>query len=295
MRIPVRRKPHPVIRTSLAIRVGRLSLPALVGVFVLATLISAAVLTLVVAGTDRTNSGIVTAFRVTTASILQPGTMLQESGQSFGYYAAGFAAGLLGILMPIFLLSAFVFKLFQRNPLVWRRIVSVESRLGKPPVLVVRFYNGSSSTLIGTRIQVIARVRSTGRPGRVTNVILPAADRAEDSRDKDTYWPYSLSGVPFSVRVSLGEGLSPVQSARTGLICLPGLKDPVEKSRVSILAIATAAAAVRCPCEPGAGDAQRHRGALDRLYPVDCPAGAWLDAGQPAHALRGVGQVDRDE
>src|SRR5262249_26154181 len=147
-------------------------------------------------------------------------------------------ATLLGVLLPIFMLGAFVFKLFHQEPLTWRKIVSIESRYNQPPLLVFRFYNSSTSDLVNMNIVVIARVLSTGEPRTITNVKLPVLERTGKLVD-DASWPYSRSGVPFSIRVQLGDGLSARETVDRGLLCLPGRDEAVECSRVAFLLVAS--------------------------------------------------------
>lgn len=230
---------HPRIRTSLAVRVGRLRLPAIVAVYALACLFAASLLAVTLAMVSAKGVNFGAAFRRALATIFSPGEILLADGESPAYYLFGGIASLLGILFPIFLLGAFVFKLFQQDPLVWRETVSLEPRPNRPPVLCFRFYNGTTSTLSRISIQVIARVRSTGSPGTVSNMELPVRTGDGDREEPEASWPYARSGVPFTITAALGDGLTAQETSEGTMICLPGRDEAVDKRRVSFLLLAS--------------------------------------------------------
>ncbi|MFG3557459.1 gamma-glutamylcyclotransferase family protein [Micromonospora sp. NPDC047557] len=232
-----RHRNHPRIRTSLGVRVGRLRLPTIVAVYALACVFAASLLafTLTTASAKGMHYGI--AFRLALATIFSPGEILLADGESPAYYLFGGFASLLGILLPIFLLSAFVFKLFQQDPIEWRKVVSLEPRTNGQSVLCFRFYNGTTSTLIRVSIQVIARVRSTGSPETVSNLALPLGARDANSNKLEASWPYARSGVPFTVVAALGEGLTAQETIDGTMVCLPRRDEAVDKRRVSFLVL----------------------------------------------------------
>ena len=231
-------RPHPRIRTALSLRIGRLNLLSIVGVYLAITVASAAVLAALMQAVDSRHRGFSHLFRATLAAVFSPGDLLTADGESPAYYVIAALATLIGVLLPIFMLGAFVFKLFQQEPLTWRKVVSIESRFNEPPVLVFRFYNSSSSDLVNMRILVIARILSTGMPRTVTNFRLPVLERTGKSVDEAS-WPYSRSGVPFSIRVQLGSGLTAQETVDKAMLCLPGRDEAIECSRVTFLLVAS--------------------------------------------------------
>jgi cation transport regulator ChaC len=230
---------HPRIRTALSLKIGRLNLISIVGVYLAITLVSAAILAALMQAVDARSRGFSHLFRATLSAVFSPGDLLTADGESPAFYTIAAFATLLGVLLPIFMLGAFVFKLFQQEPLTWRKIVSIESRYNEPPVLVFRFYNSSTSDLVNTKIVVIARILSTGEPRTITNIRLPVLLERAGKLVDEASWPYSRSGVPFSIRVQLGDGLSARETVDKGLLCLPGRDEAVECSRVAFLLVAS--------------------------------------------------------
>ncbi len=73
------------------------------------------------------------------------------------------ANALVSVLLPIFVLGAFVFKLFRHDPLVWRRGVTIEAHPSGYYVLAARFYNHLKVATADVR--VLIRNLTTGHIG----------------------------------------------------------------------------------------------------------------------------------
>ena len=133
------------------------------------------------------------AFRYMAQALISPGALLSQDNQPAPYYALAVAASAIAYLAPVFLLGSFVFKLFVLDPLVWKRTVTVEDRIGCGAVLVFRFYNASRHTLIGATVTVTAEICSPSDPTSVRSrpmaLVTFGTERAE-SRAWASVLPY---------------------------------------------------------------------------------------------------------
>ncbi len=237
---------HPIIRTSTALRVSRVSIPGIIAIFLGLTAVLMAVLTVLffatVVGWDQ--PGLFPSYFLTL--MLAPSSLISTTqAQPWAVYAIVYIADTLRIILPVFLLGAFVFKLFRVDPLRWRGRLSLESQLrDQVPVLRVRFYNATSSPLVNLRIQVFARVRSTGKPFTVQNIALDVIQEGDPAKKSSAYWAFSRPGVPFTVNVPLGEGLSAKEMVSGKDLVLPARDDTqkaesIRRERVTLFVLAS--------------------------------------------------------
>src|ERR1051326_2105473 len=152
------RQAHPIMKYPLVSRLSKASLSSIVLMFIAATLALVVGVAALVTVTSRPHQGFGSAFRYSLANVWNPGDLLEKSDQNILFYLAATLDALGGVLLPTFLLGAFVFKLFQYDPLVWRRTVSVENLDGRP-ILRFRFYNATRSSIVRVEVVVYARVR----------------------------------------------------------------------------------------------------------------------------------------
>lgn len=229
---------HPRIKTSLAIILSRYSLARLTLLYVTVTLALAGVLgyTFSVTRSDEPSFG--TAFRSALASLFTTVDPLSSEGgnQDFPYYIAATCATVLSIILPIFLLGAFIFKLFRHDPIIWRKSVSIINYRGFGPSVHFRFYNGTNEELVDLRIEVFARISSSSPPNLVVNRKVGVA--AADELAEGGYFGLCLPGVPTTVTVPLTTRLTLDDIVLGDVIqvqdATPGL---VSKSRVEFLVI----------------------------------------------------------
>lgn len=187
--------------------------------------------------TRRDGAGFGKSVRDTLIAVLNPGELLDVDGQNPIYYLVAGLAGFVGILLPVVLLGAFVFKLFQQDPLAWRQNLSIDDHMTGYPVLRLRFYNAVASPLVNVTVQAVARIRSPKAPFFISNKRLSVLQARTMALLPDSYWAFSQYAVPFTVTVPLGEGLTADEMYHGKYICLRGETDAIERKRVSLLAI----------------------------------------------------------
>jgi cation transport regulator ChaC len=242
------RRLHPALRHPLVGRLSRASLASVVAVFVGASFALVALVAVVVSATGTPPQGFGTAFRYALANMWNPGDLLERPGQNIWFYSAATLDALQGILLPTFLLGAFVFKLFQRDPLVWRETVSVEN-LGGRPILRFRFYNSMRSPIVRVEVTVYARVRLTGQPGTLRNYRLPVVLRSGEPAESEE-WAFGRTGVPYLVSVPLWDAhdTGPVGTdsyksyerlLRSDTIFIPPYREPAPKDNVDLMVLAS--------------------------------------------------------
>ncbi len=192
---------HPRIRSPLGLTLARWSLTRIVLAYVVLSLLLASLLASVLRAVSKDDVSLLDAVRKTFPAVWTGGAgLLDRDGESSVYYFLAACMTVVGVLLPLFLLGSFVFKLFNRDPLVWRSVVSVEDH-EHGPVLDFRYYNGLNTPLVGITTLVIARFQSSVRPNLRANLRLDVLDR--DELKGDSYWAYSAPGVPFTFRVPL--------------------------------------------------------------------------------------------
>jgi len=166
------------------------------------------------------------AFRYMTQALMSPGALLSQDHRPAPYYALAVAASTIAYLAPVFLLGSFVFKLFVLDPLVWKRTVTVEDRIGCGAVLVFRFYNASRHTLIGATVTVTAEICSPSDPTSVRSRPMALVTFGTE-RVESRAWASVLPYEPCAHFVPLaGPGTTPLGStdvAASTTIDLQGL------------------------------------------------------------------------
>jgi hypothetical protein len=128
--------------------------------------------------------------------------LLAESGQSAVFYLVAGVAEVVGVLLPVLILGAFVFKLLRHDPLVWRKKMSLEQNPSFGPTIAIRFYPGTRSPLADMNIRIFCRAESTGKEPRVTvNRRMQLISANELVRD--VTFAYATPAYPSMVRVPL--------------------------------------------------------------------------------------------
>jgi hypothetical protein len=151
------KRPGPRLSAPLAIRLSRRSLPAILGIYLAIVAVWACLISipLHLLATDGSSFG--SSLRLALWAMWGPDNLLSRSDGSFIYYAIATVNAVVGVLLPVFVLGAFVFKLFHHDPLVWREKISVEAHPSGYYVLTARFYNHFQSAAADVRVRAWLR------------------------------------------------------------------------------------------------------------------------------------------
>jgi hypothetical protein len=172
--------------------------------------------------------------RLTFEALWGLGELLREDGQSAGYYLVAGATTVVEVLLPLLLLSSFVFKLLRHDPIKWRKKASLEDHPTLGTLLSIRFYPGTSSALGNLTIRVYARIALTeSNPRSIIN--RPLKVRYADKVTEESSMPYSSSGFPCTARVPLSRKRNATASVVGGVFDIDG-RD-VRKENLEIIAI----------------------------------------------------------
>ncbi|MET7396491.1 hypothetical protein ABZS66_23725 [Dactylosporangium sp. NPDC005572] len=230
---------HPIIKYPLALRISRLRLRTIITACVLTLAVLVVALAVALHFLDRDRPTVRHAMRLVWAEIVNPGGLIAKDGQSPLYYAVAAGLSFLAVLVPIFLLGSFAFKLFLHDPLVWRPTVSLQDQAGAGAILALRCYNGTNVPLVSITFKVLALIRSTGSPASLDHVPLQilAGEQRVDARE----FELSPPAEPFTVRVPLAAKGARTRSARE-VFDLPDIDlqgRPANKRRVTIAIVAS--------------------------------------------------------
>jgi hypothetical protein len=165
-----RTKRHPIRKDPVAIRLSDWTLSRILVAFVGAVLSIAAAGGGLIHFVGKNPGTFAEGFRKAFGELLNPGALIQMPGEEPAFYLVAIVLALLGLFGPIFLLGAFVFKLFVNDPIVWREVASLQDRYDVGAVVVFRFYNATRRPLLGVTVRVFALVESTGRPLTVAHL-----------------------------------------------------------------------------------------------------------------------------
>lgn len=236
--------PRPYLAWSLPSRLSQRGMLSLLTLYVVTTTLAAvaiaAVLQVTARGDTDARRDVRDWGRLAFEAVWSGGgSFLHEDGQSLDFYLAAAVVKMLGVLLPIFLLGAFVFKLFQRDPFVWRNRLYYKTGLRSGDGFLLRYYNSDWSRLVAVDVTVYARLES-----RVTNKTLtrrlrcelsPGLGQGEGTLSDHSFWSVCTTGMPFTTRVSLESGRI-VGEGDDRVLEIGGESFPLEK--VTILALA---------------------------------------------------------
>lgn len=227
----------PRISVPLAIRLSRWSLPfilLLYALLVAAWSTTIAALLLLVA---REPAGYTELLRRALWGMWGPDNLLARTGESAGYYAVAVANAAAGTLLPIFVLGAFVFKLFRHDPIVWRESLTIEAHPTRNYVLVVRFYNRFRPEVADVGVRAFVRwvppSNETVYRNRPVKLLL------RDTPVDALQWPLAGPGEPTSVRVLLCSTREEPEPLRPDAILVQGEWIPRESARLIIVVTGT--------------------------------------------------------
>jgi hypothetical protein len=195
------RTKHPIRQTPLAILLSRLSLPAIVAIYGVLTATWILACGLGLYWLDPRDASITDALRRSTWAMWGADNLLSQDGKSALYYTLGIVNGAVSITLPVFLLGAFVFKLFRHDPLQWRRTLTVEAHPSGSFVLAARFYNRFTVDISDLRVRAWIRwipdESETVRRNRRLELLgtLP--------RDVEDALPLAAPGEPTTTRILL--------------------------------------------------------------------------------------------
>lgn len=212
--VPFVRARIPKITAPFAVRLSRWSLPVILLFYLVLVLVWALLVAVGLHLLERSPAGFGELLRTAFWAMWGPDNLLARPGESFGYYVLGVANALMSVLLPIFLLGAFVFKLFRHDPLRWRNSVTVEAHPSGYFMLTVRFYNQFSSDVADVNVRAWVRwvLPSDQTVYRNRSVRLWSPRQLVESRE----WPLAMSGEPTTARVIMceygeeGDGVDPL-------------------------------------------------------------------------------------
>jgi hypothetical protein len=225
---------HPLLQSPLAVRLSRLSLLHILGIYlaIAASWVTiSAVALYVLEDQDRS---FVNSVRLALWAAWGPGNIFGQADRPLVYYALGILNALLSVLLPVLLLGAFVFKLFQHDPLEWRQKLTVEAHPSGQFVLAARFYNRFTVDIADLRIR--AWLRWTPLDNRSVRRNMRLQLLAPGQLDYEEALPLALPAEPTTVRVILGptgNGLDPLDSRNEILV----QEELVSRSDASIVLV----------------------------------------------------------
>lgn len=194
---------HPVRKTPVSLVIGRLTIGKIIAAYLATVITGACVIGVALAYLRRPQEPVMDSIAATAAALFGSGSLLDVKGQSPAYYAVAAITTASGVLLPVLLLGAFVYKLFRIDPITFRSTVSIENYNGFT-IASVRYYNSTSTPLVGLNAHVIARTRTTTRPVVIQNIRLSVL--TSTGMQNASTWPYSSPQVPFTIRAVLSEG-----------------------------------------------------------------------------------------
>jgi len=209
---------HPKLAGSVSSRIAALTLTQLVLAYILTTVVLAAVLALP-SSTALVSTSYGVRWLLAFDALWSGGGSALASSRALdlGLFVA-LGLKLLGVLLPVLLLGAFVFRLFKRDPLVWRNRVSyLPPRLGADSGrLLVRYYNKDWSPLVAVSVRAYARFSLDN--GNTTHLRALQCEVAPDLLDgpvkhgPENFWASCSQGMPFTSRVDLAGDLLEVNA-----------------------------------------------------------------------------------
>jgi cation transport regulator ChaC len=205
MRLAVKRllgSGHPQIHTPYVLRASRYTFLTIMAMYVSASVVGSALLAAGLAITHVPNWDYARAYRSAFSSTWGLADLLEDDGQPAIFYILSAVGAIAGVLLPIFILGAFVFKLLRHDPIVWRKKVSVEETSEHGTALAIRFYSGTHSPLADIRVRVFLRVQSSDTPPRSARNYPLTVIRGGVPND-DVMLPLTSRGYPILVRVPL--------------------------------------------------------------------------------------------
>jgi hypothetical protein len=208
MNPPPRRKAdqHPVRESPFAIRLSRLRLLQILAVYVLVVIAIVclhALLLFVYASTSSRT--LVESVRESMSISWDPGTAFTQPGRPIALYLYGIANALIAVLLPTLLLGSFVFKLFQHDPLQWRRSLTIEAHPSGHYVLAARFYNRLPVDAADLRVRAWLRWVPTDNKSVRRVKSLTILGRGQNAIEETDAFPLASPFEPTTVRVVLGQ------------------------------------------------------------------------------------------
>ena len=190
-----RRRPRlPPLSSPLAIRLSGLLLRQVVLIYVLLTMTWISAMSGLLHLLRRPRGSYGDDVRRALAGMWSPGDVLDVPEQSPLYYVAGVANAFVSVLLPLFVLGAFVFKLFRHDPLTWRRTMTVETTGPGWIVLAPRFFNSLTVDVADVTVRAWLRWVPAEQPNTLLNKPLQLLGLAGVS-DCETF-PLVQAGQP---------------------------------------------------------------------------------------------------
>ncbi|WP_336030202.1 gamma-glutamylcyclotransferase family protein [Geodermatophilus sp. FMUSA9-8] len=185
----------------MAIWLSKLDLPQVVGIYVVLVLGWTLVVSLVLLVDDGGQGGFVDLVRRAFQAMWGPDSLFAERGRSLLYYLLALVNALVSVLLPVFVLGAFVFKLFSHDPLRWRRKLTLEVHPTGYFVLAARFYNRLTVDLADVRVRAWLKWTPPDSPTVHRNKQLELLVRGQHGDEH--VWPIASPAEPTTFRVVL--------------------------------------------------------------------------------------------
>ena len=199
-KLTLRRK-LPRLSSPLAIRLSRWSLPVILLFYVALVAVWALIVAISLHFVQRAPADFPELLRRALWSIWGPDNLLAPADQTFGYYVVAVANAIVSVLLPVFVLGAFVFKLFRHDPLTWRRHLTLEAHSSGNFALTARFYNEFNREVADISARAWIRWNPPANDTVFRNRKLKLLVRGET--DDAPAWPLAEPAQPTTVRVLL--------------------------------------------------------------------------------------------
>jgi cation transport regulator ChaC len=192
---------HPQFSSPFDVRLSKWSLPVVLVTYLIFSLVWILLVAGLLVLLERPQPNALEAFRQSAWALWGPDNLFDLHGQSASFYSLAILNAVVGVLLPLFVLGAFVFKLFRHDPLVWRRSVSLEAHTMGHYVLAIRFYNGFRVPLADVQVRAWLRWRPESHPTVFRNKQLRLFVRGDG--ENGLAWPLAMPAEPTTVRVYL--------------------------------------------------------------------------------------------
>jgi cation transport regulator ChaC len=165
-------------------------------------------------------------------ALWSPADLMGRQDKALAFYMIATINAVVSVLLPVFILGAFVFKLFRHDPLTWRKKISVEAHPSGFYVLAARFYNHFTVPAADVRVRAWLRWIPPDNLSVHRNKRLQLIVRGQ--HDDEPTWPLAVSAEPTTVRVLMCDTQQiPVSNEE---ITIQGERVPLESATIVLIA-----------------------------------------------------------
>lgn len=195
------RSRYPRISSPLAIRLSQRPLRVILLTYLTIVALWVCLVAITLHLIDREGANAGTIVRRALLAMWSPDSLLAQANKSVPFYVMAVANALMGVLLPLFVLGAFVFKLFRHDPLVWRQRLTIEAHPSGYYVLAARFYNHFEVPVADVHVRAWLRWTAAENPTVLRNKRLHLLVGGQ--RDPEPAWPLAVTAGPTTVRIPL--------------------------------------------------------------------------------------------